>query len=211
MFLNEFNQPVNEGPNDPHIFKAIFMAGSPGAGKTTIAKQLFSGTGLKVLNVDNFHNLAKINNKEINHKRFHNLASKQRDIYQLGRLGLLIDGTARRIDRTEAIKEKLDELGYDSIMVFVNTDLETCLQRAEEREQGLGDNRHIDPEIIKQFWKQTQKNLGLLQNIFGQNAFYLIDNSHDANTSIVSRRIHKWLDQPSNNHISKEWFKTLKK
>ena len=30
-----------EGVNDPGIFKAIFIAGGPGSGKTYIAKQLF--------------------------------------------------------------------------------------------------------------------------------------------------------------------------
>ena len=46
MLINEIILPVDEGVHDPHIFKAVFMAGSPGAGKSTIANKLFAGTGL---------------------------------------------------------------------------------------------------------------------------------------------------------------------
>jgi adenylylsulfate kinase-like enzyme len=41
MLITELIAPVEEGVYDPHIFKAVFMAGSPGAGKSTIANKLF--------------------------------------------------------------------------------------------------------------------------------------------------------------------------
>jgi len=51
---------LNEGVNDPGIFKAVFLAGGPGSGKTYVVKQLFgiperinvSATGLKMVNSD---------------------------------------------------------------------------------------------------------------------------------------------------------------
>ena len=51
---------LNEGARDPGIFKAIFLAGGPGSGKTYVASQLFgipekfniSKTGLKMVNQD---------------------------------------------------------------------------------------------------------------------------------------------------------------
>ena len=64
MLINEINQPVDEGAYDPHIFKAVFMAGSPGAGKSTVANMLFRGSGLKVLNVDAFWQLYKSQRKQ---------------------------------------------------------------------------------------------------------------------------------------------------
>jgi hypothetical protein len=33
MLLNELLEPVEEGVNDPHIFKAVFMAGGPANAK----------------------------------------------------------------------------------------------------------------------------------------------------------------------------------
>ena len=49
-----------EGVNDPGIFKAIFLAGGPGSGKTFVAQKLFgipdglttSAGGLKLVNQD---------------------------------------------------------------------------------------------------------------------------------------------------------------
>ena len=42
-----------EGPHDPYTYKAIFFAGSPGAGKTYVARKL-AGVfgGLKQVNMD---------------------------------------------------------------------------------------------------------------------------------------------------------------
>jgi len=52
---------LNEGARDPGIFKAIFLAGGPGSGKSFVAQKLFgipekvnvSKTGLKMVNQDN--------------------------------------------------------------------------------------------------------------------------------------------------------------
>ena len=51
---------LNEGVNDPGIFKAVFLAGGPGSGKSYVASQLFgipekvniSAYGLKLVNQD---------------------------------------------------------------------------------------------------------------------------------------------------------------
>ena len=50
MKLHELIQDMEEGVNDPHIFKAVFMAGGPGSGKSFVAKKMLAGTGLKMLN-----------------------------------------------------------------------------------------------------------------------------------------------------------------
>ena len=65
MLINEVTQPVTEGIHDPNIFKAVFMAGAPGSGKSTIAKKLFAGTGMKVLNVDDFYNYLRQTEKTV--------------------------------------------------------------------------------------------------------------------------------------------------
>ena len=51
---------IEEGARDPGIFKAIFLAGGPGSGKSFVAQKLFgipekinvSKTGLKMVNQD---------------------------------------------------------------------------------------------------------------------------------------------------------------
>ena len=49
-----FDRFLNEGVYDPHIFKAFFLAGGPGSGKSFISRTLFTGTGMKMVNSDAF-------------------------------------------------------------------------------------------------------------------------------------------------------------
>ena len=51
--LESIRQYINEGVYDPGIFKAFFLAGGPGSGKTFVTASAFAGTGLKVVNSDN--------------------------------------------------------------------------------------------------------------------------------------------------------------
>ena len=43
---------LHEGVYDTGIFKAFFLAGGPGSGKTFVTAQAFAGTGLRVINSD---------------------------------------------------------------------------------------------------------------------------------------------------------------
>ena len=53
MTLEETYASLNEGINDPGIFKAVFMAGGPGSGKSLIAKKVgFQSMGLRPVNSD---------------------------------------------------------------------------------------------------------------------------------------------------------------
>ena len=43
---------LQEGLNDPNIFKAFFLAGGPGSGKSYVVRKTTGGTGLRVVNSD---------------------------------------------------------------------------------------------------------------------------------------------------------------
>ena len=45
-------QELQEGVYDPNIFKAFFMAGGPGSGKSYVVRKSTGGTGLKIVNSD---------------------------------------------------------------------------------------------------------------------------------------------------------------
>ena len=51
MRVNSFIQHLSEGLYDPGIFKAFFLAGGPGSGKTFVTLVLCR-SGLKVVNSD---------------------------------------------------------------------------------------------------------------------------------------------------------------
>jgi len=53
-------EQLTEGVYDPNIFKAIFLAGRPGSGKSYVAGKTIRGEGLKVVNSDDaFESLLK--------------------------------------------------------------------------------------------------------------------------------------------------------
>ena len=43
---------LQEGVYDPNIFKAFFLAGGPGSGKSFVVRKTTGGTGLRIVNSD---------------------------------------------------------------------------------------------------------------------------------------------------------------
>jgi len=201
---------LSEGIHDPHIFKAVFMAGSPGAGKTTVAHQLFRGSGLKELNLDKFWYFYNKKQPHNDYDYYHRQYKKQENLFLDGKLGLLIDGTARDATRIKETKTRLESLGYETAMVFVNVSLETSLKRAEARATTPGPDfgRVVDPEFIEDAWKKTQHGITELEHLFTPN-FYLIQNEGGANNvQRAARKINNWLNTPSRNPVAKEWIRS---
>ena len=50
--LGQIRSFIKEGVYDPGIFKAFFMAGGPGSGKSYVSSSAFAGSGLKFVNSD---------------------------------------------------------------------------------------------------------------------------------------------------------------
>ena len=46
---------LQEGVYDPNIFKAIFLAGGPGSGKSYVVKRTTGGMGFKIVNSDDVY------------------------------------------------------------------------------------------------------------------------------------------------------------
>ena len=179
MRINE----ITEGPHDPYKHKAIFFAGSPGAGKTYVARKL-AGTfqGLKQVNMDNIFKHLMTQKKlswkmppeeeperEKQRQRSKELVAKQQQTYAEGGLGLLIDSTGRIYDTVARIKQELEDTGYETTMIFVNTDLQTALRRNKKRERTLPD------DLIHKNFAVIEQNLGKFQRLFDD--VHIITNS----------------------------------
>ena len=208
MRIDELTAPVEEGVYDPHIFKAVFMAGSPGAGKSTIANKLFGGTGLKTLNVDSFWQLYKAQGKTGNYERYWELYKVQEKNFLDGRLGLIIDGTAKNPERMAQVKATLEEMGYDTAMVFDNTSLDVSMDRVVNRARTSGKDlgREIDPEFVKDAWEKTQKGLGALQSMFSGQFFIVDNNRPNPNIKYVASTMNRWLAQKPTKPAAREWI-----
>jgi adenylate kinase family enzyme len=208
MRFHEIQQDISEGPYDPHIFKAVFMAGSPGAGKTTISRKLFAGTGLKTLNVDEFWQFYQRTGRQGNYDRFWELYKAKEAPIVDQKLGLIIDGTGKNSEVIKTLKKSLESQGYDCIMIYVSVDLNTTIKRAQQRAEDPKSSdygRHIDPEFITTTWNRVNQGRNDLERIFG-NQFYEVDNSDRPELASLEKTMRKWLSQPPKNSVAVQWL-----
>mgnify|MGYP001211037852 FL=1 len=218
---------LNEGIYDPGIFKAVFTAGGPGSGKSYAASSLFgmpekmpfvSAQGLKSVNSDKYfetylqmkglsQDIAKLKPSEYSQAmQLRQKSKKVRDAalknYINGRLGLLIDGTGKNYPNIAKQKKRLQAVGYDCFMIFVNTDLDVALERNQERE------RKLPTELVKSSWQAVQNNLGKFQSLFGSSNMLVVDNSEKKDfADIIKSKAREFVTRPVQNHIAKQWIK----
>ena len=218
--MKTFQDFIQEGVNDPGIFKAFYTAGGPGSGKSHVARE--SGArdvnpyGLKVVDSDPlFTKMLKdvgmattpediySDEGQAMRDRAKSLISKQKDTYIDGRLGLLIDGTGKDFNKIKKSSDKLRKIGYDTYMIFVNTSLDVALQRNEAR------TRSLDEDEVKKMWDAVQKNMGKFQSYFGRSSFLLVDNNHagDDVFTQVFVEIGKLIDQKPTSRAATAWIK----
>lgn len=192
---------ITEGPQDPNIFKVVFMSGIPGAGKSSVSKVIQKGTGLKMVNYDDIYEyFSKKNN--IDHNKFSDLLNKKIQTYINGRLGMIIDKTSQNYRELSKLKDSLERLGYQTCMVYVNTDLDTAKQRVIKRYKETG--RNVDNEYIDYVFKKLILNLGKFQKDFGNNLF-IVDNTRQFNQQNIQKKINRFLNEPLN-YIAKDWI-----
>jgi len=176
-------QDLQEGVYDPNILKAFFLAGGPGSGKSYVVKRGTGGLGLKIVNSDDvFEKYLKdaglsMKMPKSEEEPRDKLRDKAKSVtksrmgnYVEGRLGLIIDGTGKEYDKIAKQATQLKQLGYDVHMIFVNTSLETALERNAKRE------RTVPRSIATKSWKTVQSNMGKFSQYFRQN-FIVVDNN----------------------------------
>ena len=211
--MKTFNQ-LQEGVYDPNIFKAFFLAGGPGSGKSYVVRRTTGGTGLKVVNSDDDFErklkqaglslkMPKSQEKDRDEirGRAKEITAKRKENYLEGRLGLIIDGTGRESEKILYQKRQLEELGYDTYMIFVNTSLDTALQRNAERP------RSVPEPIVVKSWKDVQANIGKFNSMF-RSGFIVVDNN-DAGEDVFSsvwKRVQGLLRKKVSNTRAKNWI-----
>ena len=99
------------------------------------------------------------------------LTAERRKLYQNGRLGMIIDGTGDDYQKIAREKKELEEVGYDTYMIFVNTTLEVALERNENRD------RVLPEKIVVDSHREVNKNIGGFQGLFGASNFMIVDNN----------------------------------
>ena len=219
--MKTFHQ-IQEGVYDPNIFNAIFLAGGPGSGKSYVVRKTTGGLGMKIVNSDEIYekdlekaglDIGKPEDIFSDEGQAIRLRSKQKTKARQmgwvdGRLGIIIDGTGKDVAKISRQKTLLDQIGYETMMIFVNTSLETAQIRNKERA------RTLPEKSVEQMWNNVQKNIGSFQSLFGSRNFIIEDNN-DAGEDIfnkVFKRIRGLVVKKPMKRQAKAWIKNeLKK
>ena len=95
----------------------------------------------------------------------------------------------------------LQQLGYDCYMVFVNTSLDTALQRNKERD------RTVPEPIVVKSWKAVQSNLGKFSQLFKRN-LVIVDNNEVGEDLMnpVFKQIRGLAKMKVQNGIGRQWI-----
>jgi predicted kinase len=180
-------------------------------------------TGLRTINSDDIYEfLAKKDDIDLKdpdqvysdkgqdvRNRAKELTGKRQDMYLKGKLGLIIDGTGKDVEKISKTKAGLEGLGYDTMLIFVNTSEEVALDRNSQRDRRLPDNE------VTTMWKKVQDNIMKFQQVFGSKDFHIVDNSggledpnRKENFNNVYKAIQKFVNTAPTKPLAKSWMKS---
>ena len=146
-------------------FKAIFVTGGPGSGKDIVIREAIAES--KIVELNFIQAQEYLGDKQ-------KLSERTSDFRREGirnRGPLIVNGPADDKDRIAYIKEELEELGYDTMMIFVNTSNET----SKERNSLL--SRMMMESVRQDRWMKSQQNTKYFNESFEN--FISFDNTGD--------------------------------
>jgi len=221
MKIYDILESLSEGPNDPAIFKAIFLAGGPGSGKSYVANKLLSGQGLRPVNSDDVYEylaqkkdldladpeaIASVDGQATRQHAKDLTDKKQKHLID-GRIGLIIDGTGKNVQKVKEQSAELRKLGYETMMVYVNTSLDIAQKRNAQRK------RKLPADLVTNMWNKLQNNLMGFQQIFGASNFHVVDNSggledpsRAENFNNVYKNVRAFIASPVKAKIATKWI-----
>lgn len=188
------HEDVNRG-----LFKAIFVTGGPGSGKDIIIREAIAEGRITELNFiqvrDYLGDKQKLSEQS---KDFRREAIRNRG-------PLIINGPADDNERIAQIKEELEELGYETQMVFVDTSDEA----SKERNSLL--SRMMMESVRQDKWAKSQRNTKYFTEAFKD--FVPFDNTGDIGDK--EQDIHEvyeltrdFLDSRVTNETALDWLQT---
>lgn len=203
-----------ESINDKGIFKAVFTAGIPGAGKSYTADKIVAGqVQPRVVNTDKSFALPQFAAKwdvgweDIEH-RVKVTNRNQLVRYIDGLLPILVDGTSSSVPVTTRRSGILESFGYDVAMVWIDTPLEVALERARKRLRPVAEKyiREIYQTLSDPRFKEFHRERF--------HPFVEIDNSDGALTDAVLQKagntMAQFFESPPHNPIGQRYIEQMK-
>lgn len=181
--LKSFSEYLNESIEDKGILKSCFFSGLPGAGKTFTRQKITDGQiEPRVINTDKFgvflNQLRGIDfdgdfEREVL-DRAKVLSVSQLVQFINSMLPLYIDGTSANANNLLRRKGILEGFGYDTSMVWIETPLDTAIQRNRERDKS------VDEDFLRSVYDKMEENKDFYKSQFG--TFVEINNDDGALT-----------------------------
>jgi len=136
MRLKQF---IAESIEDKGILKACFLGGFPGSGKSYIVSKVSSGQiEPRIVNTDKYVEFLKAFKASEWVKvedKVKLLTKNQLVLYLNSMLPLFIDGTSSNPSSLARRNGILKSIGYDTSFVWVDTSIETSIERAKKRKR----------------------------------------------------------------------------
>ena len=172
--------PNPEGTPQPNR-KVIFLAGGAGSGKgNVISKLRLEEQGFKIVNSDislewlkknsglpaSMNDLTKEQRSKLGslQHQARGIAKRKMMKYQGNAEGVVVDGTGGSINAMTGLVNEFKDKGYDVSMVFVETSLETALERNAARKE-----RSLLDKIVEKNHQSVQGNKNGFKDMFGDN------------------------------------------
>ena len=150
--------------------KAIFVTGGPGSGKDVIIRECIAGQNIMEFN---FTQVSDILNDK--HKlAMRSMNPRMESIRNRG--PLIINGPADDSSKISNIKEELEELGYETMMIFVDTTDSVSMERNTLL------SRMMAESIRHERWSKAHDNINTFTNLFTN--FIRFDNTGDLENKI---------------------------
>ena len=211
--MKSYNE-LQEGLQDPNIFKAFFLAGGPGSGKSYVVRYTTGGTGLRVVNSDDvFEKYLKDaglslkmppeewDENQIERERAKKVTAARQKNYIEGRIGMVIDGTGAKYDKIRQQKADLEALGYDCHMIFVNTSIDVALERNAKRERTVPEDTAIT------LYNAVQGNIGKFSSLFRGTMIIVDNNKPDDDIEMMTfKEVKRLLGKKVQNARAKQWI-----
>ena len=164
--LKDFINVISHNKDRSSIFgenKAIFVSGGPGSGKDVIIREILSHVDIT----------------EVNHMQAYNYLADKKRLFEKSNdfrretirnhYPLIINAPADDFDKISYIKEELEEFGYNTLMIFVNTTDFVSKDRNERL------SRMMYESVRHSKWIQSQNNKSIYKEKFEN--FIQIDNN----------------------------------
>ena len=215
-----FKEFISEGIEDKGILKAVFLAGSPGAGKSyTIGKISDGSIEPRIVNTDKFFEflsnkirvkldtLAGAENAwSFASDKTKQLTTSSLSLYLNSMLPLIIDGTSSNPNNLLMRVGILESLGYDVAMVYVKTDLETAIKRVQGRD------RKVPEEFITKVFNEMTESEDFYRSKFVN--FVEINNNDgeltDAAISAAFKKMRSFYSADVKNPVGKRIIEQLR-